>query len=57
MKNQIFKAIILLSMLVVLSGCVTIICNSTSRQEKSEVFTDEATKNQAEKINNKGGLF
>jgi uncharacterized protein YceK len=51
------KNIIILLSVFLLNGCVTIICNSTSRQEKSEVFTDEATKNQAEKINNKGGLF
>lgn len=57
MKNQVFKAIILLSVLVTLSGCVTIICNSERLYKTSEVFTDEAIKNQAEKINNKEGLF
>lgn len=43
--------------LLSLSGCVTIVCNSTDYKEQSEVFTDEATKNQAEKINNDGGLL
>lgn len=57
MKKHAFIAIILLLMLVALSGCVTIICNSEKHQEHSEVFTDEATKNQGENINNKGGLF
>jgi uncharacterized protein YceK len=57
MKNQVFKVIILSLLLVALSGCVTIICNSEKHQEHSEVFTDEATKNQAEKINNDGGLL
>jgi hypothetical protein len=56
MKKQAFRAIILLSMLVALSGCVTIVCNSKI-EEVSEIFTDEATKNQAKEINNKGGLF
>ena len=57
MKKHAFIAIILLLVLVALSGCVTIICNSEKHQEHSEVFTDEATKNQAEKINNDGGLL
>ena len=52
------KKILLLIMAIALSGCVTIICNSTNLKETSEVFTDEATKNQAERINNDaGGLF
>lgn len=58
MKNQAFIAIILLSVLPALSGCVTIICNSTDYREQSDIFTDKATKNQAERINNDtGGLF
>ena len=56
MKKHAFIAIILLLVLVALSGCVTIICNSEKHQEHSEVFTDEATKNQAEKINNDGAI-
>lgn len=51
------KILILLIMATALSGCVTIVCNSISRQEKSEVFTDEASKNQAKTITNDGGLL
>ena len=56
-----FKAMIIAGFLILslslLNGCVTIVCNSTDYKAQSEVFTDEATKNQAEKINNDGGLL
>jgi len=44
-------------MAITLSGCVTIICNSEKHQEHSEVFNNEATKNQAQEINNDEGLL
>lgn len=61
MKNQVFKAIILLLLLVALSGCVTIICNSERIQrtsiETQETFKDKSTKTQAKTITNDKGLF
>ena len=65
MKNILLKclgvslvtAFLILALGSLLSGCVTIVCNSTDYKEQSEVFTDEATKNQAEKINTKGDKY
>jgi PBP1b-binding outer membrane lipoprotein LpoB len=56
MKN-INKYIIILLSIFILNGCVTIICNSAKIEKTSEIFTDEATKNQAETIENDGGLL
>lgn len=61
MKNKTFIAIILLSVLPALSGCVTIICNSERIQrtstETQETFKDKSTKTQAKTITNDKGLF
>lgn len=54
--KKINKLIVILLSAFFLSGCITIICNSKVQDER-EVFTDKAVKNQAEKINNEGGLF